>query len=228
MPISIEASEEQGEHSSTVRTVVVDADGDLVLVIGTKDQVRLKVDSYMLRKTSKVFRAMFRPNAFLEGQNLTQPEPEERELPEDDPEAMGIICNSIHHNGSDVPQDLTPITLLTVARHIDKYFLDEAFEFVVAKWFQCFSYDSDKDLDNWDGKVHQQVCQTLTAAVILRQPHAFKEITKALMTRTTKSFLPMLDSGAPSGLGKVACALEARRSTIAERIARDLHMLQIP
>lgn len=228
MPIIVGASEQQIEHSSTVRIVEVDAESDLVLVVGAEKQVRLKVNSYLLRKTSRVFKAMFRPNAFLEGQNLTQSGLKEQALPEDDPEAMEIICNVIHHNGSDIPQDLTPTTLLTVARHIDKYFLNEAFEFVAAKWFQCFRYDSDADLDYWNDEVHQQICQTLTAAVILRRSEAFNAITKALITRTTKSLLPMLDSAAPAILGKVACALEAKRSTLSERMARDLHMLQMP
>ena len=56
------------ETSSRSAFNIIDPDGDLVLVVGS-EEMRLKVNSVVLRLASKVFRAMF-STTFKEGFEL--------------------------------------------------------------------------------------------------------------------------------------------------------------
>lgn len=71
--------------------------GDAILVVDNsfgEGQVKLKVDTRILRKSSKVFNAMFGPY-FLEGQQLDQGIPPEIRL-QDDSVSIIIICQVTH------------------------------------------------------------------------------------------------------------------------------------
>ncbi|KAL9091272.1 MAG: hypothetical protein Q9165_004906 [Trypethelium subeluteriae] len=71
-------------------------DGDVILLVGQgAAQKNLRVHSVALKMASKVFAAMFGPR-FAEGQSLSSANPKMVPLPEDDLEALTILCHIIH------------------------------------------------------------------------------------------------------------------------------------
>lgn len=58
---------------------------------------------------------------FLEGQKLSSNRPTEVALPEDDPDAMEILCNIIHLHNDIVPDRLEAKELLVMGQLVDKY-----------------------------------------------------------------------------------------------------------
>lgn len=88
-----------------------DPAGDVMLLVGP-DKVSIRASSKVLSLASRVFTKMLDPH-FAEGQSLLEKgsleksavSPTEVTLPEDDPEAMGLFCNTIHfkaHATSDI------------------------------------------------------------------------------------------------------------------------------
>ena len=76
--------------------------GDIILIVA-EDCVRLRVDSQSLRSASKIFDAMFAP-CWSEGQTLSRDLPTEVALPDDNAEAMWMICRVIHHRNDLAPK----------------------------------------------------------------------------------------------------------------------------
>ena len=105
----------------------ISPDGDVVLVVGPRN-VRLRIQSQVLRCASKVFGAMFGPT-WSEGQGLSKESPREVRLVEDDADALQIICRVIHHRNNDVPQSLTPKEVLQITIEADKYDLNIALKY---------------------------------------------------------------------------------------------------
>lgn len=70
------------------------ADGDVIMVVGPTKAI-LRVHSLMLKMASRVFTAMLGPH-FSEGQDLAADRPKEISLPEDNVQAMGVICKLLH------------------------------------------------------------------------------------------------------------------------------------
>lgn len=96
--------------------------GNVVLVVGL-NQKKFCILSSALAAKSQVFRAMFGPN-FLEGQDLSK----EIKMPDDDEDAMEILCILIHHpkvNPSapedPIPEKLEPSRLVEFMLVADKY-----------------------------------------------------------------------------------------------------------
>jgi hypothetical protein len=94
-------------------------DGNVVLIVGTEER-RLRVSSSSLTNVSKVFRTMFGPH-FSEGQNLGDISrgPKEVHMPEDNADAIEIICSLMHFRG--VPEEIEPDLMLQVAVATDKF-----------------------------------------------------------------------------------------------------------
>lgn len=199
------------------QTINIDEDGDLILVVGD-NQTRLKIDSYMLKKASKVFKAMFQPNAFAEGQNLSSDATtKEQLLPEDDPQAMKLLCHIIHQNSTEIPDSIDDDLLLSVARHIDKYFLHRVSGFYTDHWF------TGKSL--YIGGSRHKV---LIAAIIRRKKEPFKYLTRSILLHQEDSYVTMIDDDAPFCMGKIACALETDRSRIRAELMANLHLVLTP
>ncbi|KAF1937281.1 hypothetical protein EJ02DRAFT_357184 [Clathrospora elynae] len=82
------------------------SDGDCILVVG-QDRTKLRVHSRFLGAVSKPFAAMFAP-AWKEGDALlSQFDPIEILLPEDNATSMRIVCAIIHHKNQEVPDKLS-------------------------------------------------------------------------------------------------------------------------
>ena len=96
-----------------------DPNGDLVLVAGSnEEQKSIRVCSNILSFASPVFAAMLSPR-FSEGQVSGQKDCS-ISLPEDDPEAMTVVCRSIHYQ-EDTPKEVSISLLEKVALVCDKY-----------------------------------------------------------------------------------------------------------
>lgn len=97
--------------------------GDVILVVGQEEaQKQFRVSSHMLRAASKAFNVMFGP-LFQEGQQLDVNQPKSVPLPDDDADAMEILCRIIHLQNDSVTDDMDEDEVLAVAKLVDKYSL---------------------------------------------------------------------------------------------------------
>lgn len=97
------------------------ADGDILLTVG--NTLELRVSSVVLSLTSLVFKAMLGPN-FVEGQSLrgsTSTTPHNIPLPEDDAQAVELLCRILHHQNQDIPDLIGRYELLRFAEVVDNY-----------------------------------------------------------------------------------------------------------
>jgi hypothetical protein len=62
-------------------------------------------------------------------------------LPDDNAQAMTVICNIIHHRNSLVPTKIDVNFLHDIAVLADKYFMKEALKPTVTTWVRDYSYD---------------------------------------------------------------------------------------
>ena len=110
------------ELSTVASTVQIHPNPDLHLITVTTE---FHVLSTALRLSSPVFKTMLDPNSpFVEGQSLAGGgggEPAKITLPEDDPDALEIILNIIHHRGNLIPKKLKSSMMYEVAVLGDKY-----------------------------------------------------------------------------------------------------------
>lgn len=104
-----------------------DPAGDMVLKLGSGDEATLiRVNSNVLSLASPVFAAMLNPR-FAEGKALednkgTVDSPTAIDLPDDDPEAMGIICRILHFKEDAAKQPCYPRSnMMRLAQICEKY-----------------------------------------------------------------------------------------------------------
>jgi len=158
----------------------ISPDGDVVLVVGPRN-VRLRIQSQVLRCASKVFGAMFGPT-WSEGQGLSKESPREVRLVEDDADALQIICRVIHHRNNDVPQSLTPKEVLQIAIEADKYDLNVALKYARAQWLKPRGRPERVDMG-----------YLLAAAFLFGDMDMFVANTLALILHYKESYLEFLD-----------------------------------
>ncbi|QDS75677.1 hypothetical protein FKW77_007587 [Venturia effusa] len=128
------------ENTTVGRKVICDSEGDVILVVGAddseSDQVSIRVSSKVLSVSSKVFKAMFGRN-FKEGNELAKSStPYQIPLPDDDPDAMAILCRILHHNADDVflPDDAAQVMQFVAA--LDKYDCMKSAKFFLVVWLE--------------------------------------------------------------------------------------------
>ena len=134
----------------------VDADpaGDLVLKLGTGDEVTLiRVHSKVLSLASPVFAAMLSPR-FAEGQALEAnrglvESTTTIDLPEDDPKAMSFLCRTLHFKENGAQRKLySPEFLMGLAVICDKYRMSRALSPWSNIWMERFQLeDQDEYFD---------------------------------------------------------------------------------
>lgn len=160
--------------------------GDVILVVGESDQEkRLLVESSALRRSSRVFAAMF-SGPWLESEGLLPPVPKENPLsspkpsaitlPEDNPEAMKVICHLVHPQYPFTPAPMTVQAFLTIAIHIDKYGFGRALQASCDSWWRPFLNGVD-DLSDVD------LIHLIAAAYLLRDNTVFPKLTISLVAR---------------------------------------------
>ncbi|PVH69810.1 hypothetical protein DL98DRAFT_564318 [Cadophora sp. DSE1049] len=196
------------DKPSTV--VKVAADGDVILVVGP-EKTKLRVLSLFLKAASKLFSAMFGPD-WKEGQNMLDRDmPVELLLPEDNADALKVICAVIHHQNNKVPQTFDVGDVLGVAVTADKYDCVDALKFASANWLR-------------PGKKEAGDLMLLTAAAYLFQnAQAFKEITRELILNHDGPYLALSCEEVESAITwRVFCLLEGQRSFARLKLAEIL------
>lgn len=123
-----------------------DPECDLVLLLGP-DEVAIRVCSKVLSRASPVFATMLGPH-FAEGQalkNSTAHGFPSIPLPEDDAEAMILLCRAIHFKLSVNEEIVSFEVCLKLASHCDKYDASAALgswsEVLMKPWKDSFSGD---------------------------------------------------------------------------------------
>ena len=134
--------------STTSGLVPADPEGDVNLLIGIEDDVKsLRVSSKVLILASPVFKGVFSPN-FSEGSDLLNATTScEIKLPEDDTEAMTVICYALHHRRI-TPHDLHFELLEKVAFLCDKYDLADVLTPWSGLWLQRWEFEG-KGFEHW-------------------------------------------------------------------------------
>lgn len=98
---------------------------DLKLILGgnhDNSQTELMVFHQVMANSSSVFEAMLRPGQYREGSTLLRNDHLTLPLPEDNAEAMIVICNILHMRSPEVPTaTITPDLLDSISTLVDKY-----------------------------------------------------------------------------------------------------------
>lgn len=129
--------------------VKIDSDGDVLFIVSSdKPTARLLVSSKVLSLASPVFAAMFSPR-FKEGSSLNPGCPSEVPLPEDDPEAMTLLCNCLHFRTDHIPRNVDFSLLKALAILCDKYNVARAISAWNILWLQ--KWETSKCEDGFEG-----------------------------------------------------------------------------
>jgi hypothetical protein len=110
---------EELNDSSSASIVEIATNSDIILVVGLEKR-KLQVNSCALKNASKAFNAMFGPY-FREGQDLHGNPPKEISMPDDNVDALTIICRILHLRNDSIPDSLTPSKVLQIAIATDKF-----------------------------------------------------------------------------------------------------------
>lgn len=180
---------------SSAPLVAIADDGNVILVVGP-DERRLRVSSASLANASKVFSRMFGPH-FSEGNSLDDvgSGPKEVHMPEDDADAMEIICSMMHFR--EVPDVIEPGVMLLVAIAADKFDCRTVLQYISTIWL------NPKESSNLTDLAH-----LMAAAYLLDNRKAFSRITSAMTFRHGGSYLILTeqDVGLDSGIIlKICC-----------------------
>ena len=173
----MEAENSGGPSTSAAQ---IAANGDIILVVGPH-KTRMQVHSFVLKNTSRYFSAMFGPH-FSEGQDLGGDRPKEIPMPDDNADALKIICNIIHLRNDAVPETLNPGEVLQVAITADK------FDCVVALKHASMLWLNPRDIEDI-----LELGHLMAAAYVFDNAQAFREITLSMMLRHKDSYLPLTD-----------------------------------
>jgi len=174
--------------------VVIDPDGDVVLVL--KNDTELQVSSKALSLASTVFKAMFGPH-FQEGQDLSASSPKGISLPDDDAAAMTTLCNIVHHQSQNVSKGPDHASLVNLGVLCDKYCCSHALEPWSTTWLCFYQRDVSTETTGMN--------QLLFPFYVFNDVESFKEISKMVVYHT-KGFLgtPAATWSLPDGIiGKV-------------------------
>lgn len=157
---------------------IADPDGDVILVVGTKNPVSIRACSKVLGLASPVFKVMFGPN-FLEGSQLSCANPHDIHLPEDHPEAMAYLCSILHfrrRNDEDMPRALFE----EVALLCDKYDCAHA----VSHWSNSMLEHFATTMFVLDSREHnRRMIAQICISYIYNNHAAFWKSTKALLEK---------------------------------------------
>jgi len=150
----------------------VDPKGDVIFEVGTNDlRAHLLVSSKVLSLASPVFTAMFK-RGFQEGENLYSGTLRPVHLPDDDSEAVTILCNILHLRHRQIPRVITLDTLTNMAVICDKYDCKDA----VTSWSIIW-------LQSWVGSTGtDEMEKLLFIAYGLNIPDMFTKISHSLLT----------------------------------------------
>ena len=162
--------------NSKMEVVVIDDAGNLSLELQTYG---LLVSSRVLSLASPVFTAMLGPK-FKEGQVEGPGGTKRINLPEDDEEALCVICYTLHYRTEHIPQRLEPSMAAKVAILCDKYDCVNALKPWALIWLPATAYDARKG-----------VYEILLAAYLLDLPETFSQVSWAIILNQEEPFMQL-------------------------------------
>ncbi|KAL0264182.1 hypothetical protein SLS55_000128 [Diplodia seriata] len=112
--------------------------GDVIFVLDG-GKMKLKVSSTVMSLASPAFNAMFSPDRpWTEAQDLSEHHPKEVPLCDDDPEAMKLICEFLHHQ-HDPDKNVVPTQQVfkQVALLAHKYLLQSSLRCYSERWLKA-------------------------------------------------------------------------------------------
>ncbi|KAK5734723.1 hypothetical protein LTR17_008653 [Elasticomyces elasticus] len=126
----------------TAKEVNIASEGDVILICSSGESLkqvpshRLRVSAGSLTTGSSVFKAMLGPH-FKEGRQLASSAIAIGiTLPDDDPEAMIMLCRALHLQLVAMPEVLTPAALLALSVVTDKYDCRGTLRFASEIWIR--------------------------------------------------------------------------------------------
>lgn len=161
----------------STKTLTFDDDGDLLLHLHaseTAELVDMTVSSKHLILASPVFKAMFRPDSFREGELLKSRDLAEVDLPDDDPEAFEILMNILHGWSSKVPEQVTLELLTKLSVLADKYQVLEPLAVYLRQWWPELKKQLPREYDS-------TVPSWLSVCWVFKFREEFEEITEVAM-----------------------------------------------
>jgi hypothetical protein len=123
---------------------------------------------------------MFGPNR-SEGRRLSTQLPEEVSVPEDDADAMQIICCVLHHRNDLVSETITAKMILRIAVEVDKYDLKTALKYTSLDWLKPQIKFKMKETG-----------RLLAAAYLFDNTNAFAAHTKSLILNCNELYLNLV------------------------------------
>jgi hypothetical protein len=170
----------EGSDDSVIARTEIATNGDVVFVVGPHSK-KIRVCSIILKNASIYFRAMFGPH-FAEGKDLKSNNPKEILMPDDNANALEVICNVIHLRNDAVPQSLSPNEIFEVAVTADKFDCVIALKLASTIWLNPKGIQGISELG-----------YLMAAAYILDNARAFSDITLSMVLHHTDSYLPLAD-----------------------------------
>lgn len=122
---------------------------------------------------------MFRPR-FSEGVELGKSGHLELPLPDEDPDAMAVVCKVLHHREDSV--SMTPAEILAIASIADEYDCPGAFNYHAYCWIA-------KQIPTY---APETLWQLLIAAFFFRQTATFQELSETLALYLHPACMSML------------------------------------
>lgn len=159
--------------------------GDVILVVGreaSSERFRLRASSQWLRTASNVFNAMFGPQ-WTKRLSLNPEQPATIEFPEDDPEAMHVVCCIIHNQNNAIPDRINSRLALQIGIVSDKYDLSTTLKYFIPKCFEAVSDTRDKT----------ELSHYLVGAFLLGRDDAFEQTCQKLVIECRDSFFSLFD-----------------------------------
>ncbi|KAL1602402.1 hypothetical protein SLS60_005818 [Paraconiothyrium brasiliense] len=205
----------QNTLNNTPTLITLTYAGDVILKLGGHEQpvIRLLCSSVCLSHGSSVFKAMFRPDRFAEGQDLSFTSPPEVPLPEDDPDSVKRLCEILHSQPGDHDEWICTNHYAEFAIVVDKYDCRNA----TLPWFKMHFHHILAPKSCPDTEKLLFVCY------VLDFPKEFEAVTKQLMLNHNRPIDPLTAMHDTDLVPlKFLRDLEQRRKLNVEKVARAL------
>ncbi|KAK1145669.1 hypothetical protein N8T08_003905 [Aspergillus melleus] len=164
------------EEAQPACVVEIAETGDVLLVTGP-EKLTLRVQSLILKATSKVFATMLAPTWTKNHETPSPDKPMEMLFPEDNGTSLQYICAVTHSRGQMIPENLSPQDILDIAIVADKYDFIDALEMANRSWLRVCEKDEAGNM------------ALMAAAYMFRNAQAFRQISKALALDYAGSYL---------------------------------------
>lgn len=182
-------------------------DGDVIFAL--RNETKLVVSSVTLSQASPVFHKWLGTN-FEEGQDARSAyDPKEIPLPDDDAEAVRLLCELTHFRaGMGSTSNAKPILeatkeILRLAVVVDKYDCIEALHLASSALLNAFRYEL-----NQQKVTLESVADLAAAAYLFRQDDHFAFFTRRMILDYTEPFSPLVECESGEMMPSIAFCMD--------------------